>query len=123
MDPFLHSSLKPMGPRTSLARGFGVRNGWYGHDLHGLAMGPEGRIYFTMGDRGFNLRTTEGRVLSGATTGAVFRCWPDGSEMEVVARGLRNPQELAFDDFGNLFTGDNNCDAGEKARIHGPRCC
>ena len=103
--------------RTSLARGFGVRNGWYGHDLHGLAIGPEGRIYFTVGDRGFNFRTAEGRMLSGPATGAVFRCWPDGGEVEVVARGLRNPQELAFDDFGNLFTGDNNCDAGDKARI------
>jgi len=103
-----------------LATGFGVKTSLAGHDLHGLALGPEGRLYFSIGDRGYRVRTREGRELADpldAGRGAVFRMNPDGSELEVFATGLRNPQELAFDDFGNLFTGDNNSDAADKARV------
>jgi quinoprotein glucose dehydrogenase len=102
--------------RKSLHYGYGVHGGFIGHDLHGLRMGPDGKIYFSSGDRGLNVKT-EGRLVASPDAGAVLRCNPDGSELELVATGLRNPQELAFDQYGNLFTGDNNADHGDKARL------
>ncbi len=98
--------------RDSLHTGFGVHFAFRGHDMHGLIVGPDGRLYFSIGDRGYNVSPD----VKDASSGAVFRCELDGSHLEVICTGLRNPQELAFDDFGNLFTGDNNSDSGDKAR-------
>lgn len=104
--------------RTVLSTGYGVRYGFSGHDLHGLRMGPDGRIYFSVADRGAHVTDPKsGKVLASAPdTGSVFRCNPDGSDFELVHTGLRNPQELAFDQYGNLFTCDNNSDGGDATR-------
>lgn len=103
--------------REKLVTGLGVRVGVHGHDLHGLTWGPDGRLYFSIGDRGFNVTTKECERISAPTRGGVFRCFPDGSGLELFHIGLRNPQEIAFNDVGDLFTVDNDMGGADKCRV------
>ncbi|MFM7215055.1 MAG: HEAT repeat domain-containing protein [Verrucomicrobiota bacterium] len=101
--------------RRSLSYGHGIRVGFLGHDLHGLVWGPDAKLYFSIGDRASMIRQGD-KTIGTPDSGAVFRCNADGSELEMIYQGLRNPQELVFDEWGNLFTGDNNSDGGDQAR-------
>ncbi len=103
--------------RDSLQEGYGISVSLSGHDLNGFVLGPDNRIWFTIGDRGYNLKTKEGRHLYSQYSGAVFRMERDGSNLEVVHTGLRNPKEIAFDRYGNLFSVDNEADMQDMARV------
>lgn len=102
--------------KESVYYGFGVRYAYSGHDFHGLTMGPDGRLYFSIADRGVHIEKDGKVLIDNPDSGCVMRCEPDGSNLELVHTGLRNPQELAFDEHGNLFTADNNSDGGDPSR-------
>lgn len=104
--------------RRVMATGFGLHIAYAGHDMHGLTVGPDGKIYWSIGDKGISTVSAEGKRFHYPNQGGVMRCNPDGSDFEVFAHGLRNVQELAFDQFGNLFGVDNDADKpGEKERF------
>jgi quinoprotein glucose dehydrogenase len=103
--------------KKALSSGYGIRFALIGHDLHGMAIGPDGKLYFSCGDRGFSVPRPDGTRLNNQFNGAVLRCNLDGGELEVFATGLRNPQELVFDELGELWTVDNNSDGGDRARL------
>jgi glucose/arabinose dehydrogenase len=60
----------------------------------------------------FGTETTPGQVIPGnvKASGAILRCDPDGSNLEVVAWGLRNPYGLAFAPDGRLFATEHGMD-------------
>jgi quinoprotein glucose dehydrogenase len=103
--------------RGKLLSGFGVKFAFRGHDMHGLRFGPDGWLYFSIGDRALNVHTPDGRTITELESGSVLRCRADGTGLELFATGLRNPQELAFNAYGDLFTADNNSDGGDQARL------
>ncbi|MDR3401139.1 MAG: HEAT repeat domain-containing protein [Chthoniobacter sp.] len=103
--------------KDKLLTGFGIKFALRGHDMHGLRFGPDGKLYFSIGDRALRVTTKEGKDIAQTESGSIMRCNPDGTEFEIFTTGVRNPQELAFDEHGNLFTGDNNSDAGDKVRF------
>lgn len=104
--------------KVSLSHGYSVHPAFSGHDMSALAIGPDGRLYWKIGDIGLNVVDAGGRRWSYPNTGAVLRAERDGTDFEVFAWGLRNTQEIAFDKYGNLVSVDNDGDhAGETERV------
>jgi quinoprotein glucose dehydrogenase len=104
--------------KTSISNGYGVHIGFSGHNLSGIVEGPDGRIYWNIGDIGGNVTTADGKNYPNPNSGFIGRANPDGSDFEIFATGLRNTHEFVFDDYGNMISSDNDGDhAGESERL------
>lgn len=71
------------------------------HSNNGLAFGRDGRLYFGVGS------TTNGQYEQNPLAAAILSVKPDGSDLQVYARGLGNSFDVAFNRDGELFAGDN----------------
>ncbi|WP_161890459.1 HEAT repeat domain-containing protein [Pontibacter russatus] len=104
--------------KTSISHGYGIHVGFGGHGMSGLEMGPDGKVYWGIGDIGFNGTGPDGQKWEHPNSGVIVRANPDGSDFEVFAHGLRNTHEFVFDEYGNLISEDNDGDhPGEKERL------
>ena len=74
------------------------------HQNDGLAFGPDGYIYLGMGS------SCNACLETDPLSATILRFLPDGSDLSVVATGLRNPYDLAFNLAGDLFATDNGRD-------------
>ncbi len=76
----------------------------YRHQNNGLTFGPDGKLYITNGS------TCDDCVEADPRSGTILQANPDGSELRVYARGLRNAYDLVFTPDGQLWATDNGCD-------------
>jgi putative membrane-bound dehydrogenase-like protein len=104
--------------QITISEGFNTHPAFGGHGISGVTVGPDGRLYWEVGDIGFNVVDKSGRRWVHPHEGGVFRSEPDGSNFEVFATGIRNLQEFSFDEHGNLISVDNDGDhQGETERL------
>jgi len=104
--------------KTSISHGYGIHVGFSGHGMSGIEVGPEGKIYWQIGDIGFSGVGPDGQKWEHPNSGVIVRSNPDGSDFEVFAYGNRNTHEFVFDEYGNLISEDNDGDhPGESERI------
>lgn len=113
------------------------------HGAHGLALGPDGKIYCVLGNQasydGEYAESSplqnyyEGDLVSPrfedpgghaynvkAPGGTIIRLDTRGEEVELVAGGLRNAYDLAFHPSGRLFVHDSDMESDEGAVWYRP---
>jgi len=104
--------------KQSISKGYAVHIGFSGHNVSGVTQGPDGKIYWGIGDIGASIEDLQGNKYHYPHCGTLVRANPDGSDFEVIATGLRNTHEFDFDDYGNIISCDNDGDhPGESERL------
>lgn len=96
--------------KESISHGYAIHIGFSGHGMSGVKVGPDGRIWWGIGDIGMNVIDKNGKRWKYPNQGVIVRSEPDGSDFEVYSAGLRNTHEFTFDQYGNLITEDNDGD-------------
>src|SRR5262249_58451273 len=110
------------GPPKKLLTGFqGID---HDHGVHGILIGPDMKLYFSVGDQGVkNLQSADGKGRKWTSNdtdcraGTIWRCDLDGKNLELLAHNFRNNYEPCVDSFGSIFISDNDDDGSQQTRI------
>lgn len=108
----------------------GIGGVQHDHGVHAFHFGPDGKLYFNMGNEGGQIKDKEGRPIVDRMgrevndsrqpyqEGMVFRCNMDGSGFETLAWNFRNNWEVCVDSFGTMWQSDNDDDGNQGVRIN-----
>jgi putative membrane-bound dehydrogenase-like protein len=107
----------------------GIGGEQHDHGMHTFVFGPDGKWYFNFGNAGEQLLDKDGKPVIDITTGKainkqnfkqgmVFRCDPDGKNVELLGQNFRNNYEVAVDSYGTLWQSDNDDDGNKGVRIN-----
>ena len=111
----------------------GISGVQHDHSIHAFSFGPDGKLYFNMGNAAKQIFGPDGKpivdlmgnVISDAgkpyRQGMVLRCDFDGqklSNFETLAWNFRNNYEVCVDSFGTLWQSDNDDDGNKGVRIN-----
>ncbi len=100
------------------------------HGIHAFCFGPDGKLYFNFGNASRGLKAPDGKVIVDKAgneikdhrkpyqQGMVFRCDPDGSNVETLGWNFRNNWEASVDSFGSIWQSDNDDDGNRGVRIN-----
>jgi putative membrane-bound dehydrogenase-like protein len=113
---------KADGPPKKFLTGF--RGFDHDHGVHGINIGPDGKLYFTVGDQGVDgLQSSDGKGRkwksndTDCRAGTVWRCDMDGTNLELIAHNFRNNYECCVNSFGEVWLSDNDDDGSQQTRI------
>jgi putative membrane-bound dehydrogenase-like protein len=114
--------------RYPLLTGFGGVDS--DHGLHGMALGLDGKLYFTHGDgccsvgynysngqHNFNVVDKSGRRVRTDQLATTLRANRDGTAFEIICDRQRNNYETCLNSFGNIFASDNDDDGERGCRV------
>ena len=106
----------------------GIGGEQHDHGAHAFTFGPDGKLYFNLGNEGKQLLDAKGNPVLDQDgdiigpkkykQGMVFRCNVDGSQVECLGQNFRNNFEVAVDSYGALWQSDNDDDGNKGVRIN-----
>ncbi|HEX5270161.1 MAG TPA: PVC-type heme-binding CxxCH protein, partial [Gemmataceae bacterium] len=125
-DILLFTDSKGEGKADGPPKKFLTNFGGFDHDhgVHGILIGPDMRLYFSVGDQGVHgLQSSDGKGRkwqsnnTDCQAGTIWRCDMDGKNLELIAHNFRNEYEPCVDSFGTVFVSDNDDDGNQQTRI------
>ena len=110
--------------RVDLITGLGPRlpgfNGINDHIASGIRLGMDGFLYIAVGDKGIPRGVARDGTTIQLHGGGVIRIRPDGTGLEVVSTGERNPLSVALSATDEIFTYGNDDDSKQMAQQPDP---